>query len=372
MRETHEIRCESEVEATREKDQRCWYDLDEIELQELCTQFAAPKYRAKQLREALLRGENDPLEILQLPKLFREQLVASYPDFRPIRVRRRLESKEDGTVKYLFELFDGSFVEAALMHYRYGASLCISTQVGCRMGCTFCASAKLGFERNLSAGEMLEQMLLVAKREGIRIHNVVLMGIGEPLDNLANILRFVSLAGDEKGPHLGQRHISVSTCGLVDRIRELVAYRPQFTLSISLHAPTQEQRKIIMPIAKAYPLDELLDACRFYLNAGGKRISFEYIMLRDFNDRDEDARALSKLLKGLLCHVNLIPANEVPGSPYRPSTPAQLRRFQTILEEAHIPVTLRRSLGQDIEAACGQLRRSEKGQLEAAEAKESC
>lgn len=332
------------------------YDYEREDWRRFCEENGWEAYRGDQIMTALRQGKNNPEAMTGLPKELRACLKETL-DFRPIEPLSRLVSALDGTVKYLLRLRDGSLVEAALMHYRYGASLCLSTQAGCRMGCTFCASAKLGFERNLSAGELLEQLCVISAAEKKRIRNVVLMGIGEPLDNLGNVLRFVELVSSPEGPQISKRRIAISTCGLVPQIRYLAGLNLPFTLSISLHAPTQEQRLKIMPIARRFDLDSLLEACGEYLRRGGKRISFEYIMLRDFNDREEDAKKLIKKVGRLLCHVNLIPANEVPGSPYRPSSRSQMLRFQKILENAGISCTLRRSLGQDIMAACGQLRR---------------
>ncbi|MDO5732687.1 MAG: 23S rRNA (adenine(2503)-C(2))-methyltransferase RlmN [Eubacteriales bacterium] len=335
------------------------YDYDRTDWQAFCQARGLPKYRGTQIHEALMRGANQSSLMQNIPNTLKAEIDAAFPK-SALSIRKLQVSSIDGSRKYLFQLRDGAMVEAVLMHYHHGASICLSTQVGCCMGCYFCASSQLGFERNLSAGEMLEQFVLVSKEAGLRIHNMVLMGIGEPLDNLDEVLRFVDLVSDPKGVNLGARRITISTSGLIPGIDRLAALRPQFTLSISLHAAEQAKRAEIMPIANRYPLDELMAACKRYLKAGGKRISFEYILLRDFNDRDEDAEALAQLVKPLLCHVNLIPSNEVPGSRYHASRKSQIRRFQSIVESHGIPCTLRRSLGRDIEAACGQLRRSEK------------
>lgn len=335
-----------------------YYDYELTDWQNFCLEHSFEKYRAKQITDALYHGKNSPEKFTNLPIRVREA-ISEHTDFKCMEVIRRLESELDGTVKYLFKLFDGAYVEAVLMFYKYGASLCISTQVGCAMGCEFCASAKLGLERNLSAGEMLEQVCLISSGEKVNIHNVVLMGIGEPLDNLANVLRFIDVVSRPDVMNIGKRRISVSTCGLPEQIKYLASIKPQFTLSISIHAADQEKRAKIMPIARKYDLDTLLAACRHYLARGGKRISFEYIMLKGFNDGIDDAVKLAELLKGMLAHVNLIPTNEIPGSPFHASRRTDILKFKEYLEKKGISCTVRRSLGQDIMAACGQLRKKQ-------------
>ena len=270
---------------------------------------------------------------------------------------RRQESQKDGTIKYLWQLSDGNCVETVLMRYRYGNTVCISTEVGCRMGCAFCASTLGGLVRRLEPFEMLDQVLFTQVDSGLPISHIVLMGIGEPLDNFDNVMRFLELVNSPEGMNISMRHISLSTCGLVPKIEELAKRKLQLTLSISLHAPNDAVRDTIMPVNRAYPSQTLIDACRRYYEATSRRISFEYAMIDGVNDSEENARELLRRMKGLPCHFNLIPLNHVEESPLKPSSRAAVARFQKILEDGGIPATVRRTLGGDIDASCGQLRR---------------
>lgn len=266
-------------------------------------------------------------------------------------------SKLDGTRKYLFELEDGNMVESVLMRYKHGNSVCISSQVGCRMGCKFCASTLDGLVRGLTPAEMLEQVYRIQQDTGERVSNVVVMGTGEPLDNFDNLVKFIRMLTDENGLHISQRNITVSTCGIVPKIRELADLKLQITLALSLHASTQEKRKALMPIANAYDIQETLDACQYYFEQTGRRISFEYSLVAGVNDRPEDADELIALLKGRNCHLNLIPVNPIKERDYvQPDTKA-VRDFQKRLEKCERNVTIRREMGRDIDGACGQLRK---------------
>ena len=291
-----------------------------------------------------------------LPKSLRDTLSERYP-IRAPEVVRRQESRKDGTIKYLWRLSDGNCVETVLMRYHYGNTVCISTEVGCRMGCAFCASTLGGLVRRLEPFEMLDQVLFTQLDSGLPISHIVLMGIGEPLDNFDNVMRFLELVNSPDGMNISMRHISLSTCGLVPKIEELAKRKLQLTLSISLHAPNDAVRDTIMPVNKAYPSQLLIDACRRYYAATSRRISFEYAMIDGVNDSEENARELLRRMKGLPCHFNLIPLNHVEESPLKPSTRAAVARFQKILEDGGIPATVRRTLGGDIDASCGQLRR---------------
>lgn len=273
-----------------------------------------------------------------------------------IKVVRKLESSIDNTVKYLYELSDGSHIESVLMDYKHGNSLCISTQVGCKMGCNFCASTIAGFKRHLLPSEMLLQVYEAERDSGRHIDSLVLMGIGEPLDNFDNVVKFLQILSFETGKNLSLRHVSLSTCGLVDRIYDLAEYRFGLTLSVSLHAVSDDKRSDIMPVNKKYPIEKLLKACRYYIEKTGRRVSFEYAVIHGVNDSPDDADALVKLLKGMNCHVNLIPVNQIKERDYR-SDKNSLYRFLGALEKGGLNATVRRTLGSDIDAACGQLRR---------------
>ena len=326
------------------------------ELSETLKSMGQPAFRAKQLYTWLHRGARSYDEMTNLPAALRERLEAEYPIAAPTVVRRQ-ESQKDGTIKYLWQLADGNCVETVLMRYRYGNTVCISTEVGCRMGCAFCASTIGGLVRRLEPYEMLDEVLFTQVDSGQLISHIVLMGIGEPLDNFDNVMRFLELVNSPEGMNISMRHISLSTCGLVPKIDELAKRKLQLTLSVSLHAPNDAIRNTIMPVNKAYPSEELLAACRRYYAATSRRISFEYAMIGGVNDSKENARELLRRMKGLPCHFNLIPLNHVEESPLKPSTKEAVAQFQKILEEGGIPATVRRTLGGDIDASCGQLRR---------------
>jgi len=326
------------------------------ELSAVLKELNQPAFRAKQVFTWLHKGVRSYEEMTNLPQSLRMQLAEKYPICAPEAVRRQ-ESQKDGTIKYLWKLSDGNCVETVLMRYHYGNTVCISTEVGCRMGCAFCASTLGGLVRRLEPFEMLDQVLFTQVDSGLPVSHIVLMGIGEPLDNFDNVMRFLELVNSPEGMNISMRHISLSTCGLVPKIRELAEKKLQLTLSVSLHAPSDEVRNTIMPVNKAYDSEELLQACRDYYRITGRRISFEYAMIDGVNDREEDARLLLKRLRGLPAHMNLIPLNHVEESPLKPSSRKAVQRFRQILEEGGIPATVRRTLGGDIDASCGQLRR---------------
>lgn len=326
------------------------------ELENVAVGLNLPKFRAKQIHEWLQKsGVMDYDEMTNLPKNLRNELSEKYP-IRYCKIELKQVSKIDGTVKYLFRLYDDNFIESVLMKYKYGYTLCISSQVGCKMGCVFCASTKSGCIRNLYASEMLGQIHAAQRDMNIRVSHVVMMGMGEPLDNFDNAIKFLELVGDENGLNISMRNISLSTCGIVPKIYDLLNRHLQLTLSVSLHAPNNEMRSKVMPVNKKYPIEELIKACRDYSSITSRRISFEYAMIRGVNDSDECASELAALLKGMLCHVNLIPANEIVESSHKRSTNERLERFCSILNARAINVTVRRSLGSDIDASCGQLR----------------
>ena len=326
------------------------------ELSQTLKDMGQPAFRAKQLYTWLHRGARSYDEMTNLPGALRQTLAQQYPICAP-QVVRRQESQKDGTIKYLWQLSDGNCVETVLMRYHYGNTVCISTEVGCAMGCAFCASTIGGLVRRLEPFEMLDEVLFTQVDSGQPISHIVLMGIGEPLDNFDNVMRFLELVNSPEGMHISMRHISLSTCGLVPKIDLLAQRKLQLTLSVSLHAPNDAIRNTIMPVNKAYPSQALLDACRRYYQATSRRISFEYAMIDGVNDSVECAKELIRRLKGLPAHFNLIPLNHVEESPLRPSSKEAVALFQKTLEEAGIPATVRRTLGGDIDASCGQLRR---------------
>ena len=326
------------------------------ELSALLKDMGQPAFRAKQLYTWLHRGVRSYDEMTNLPGALRKKLAEQYPINAPTVVRRQ-ESQKDGTIKYLWQLSDGNCVETVLMRYHYGNTVCISTEVGCRMGCAFCASTIGGLVRRLEPFEMLDEVLFTQVDSGQPISHIVLMGIGEPLDNFDNVMRFLELVNSPDGMNISMRHISLSTCGLVPKIDELAKRKLQLTLSVSLHAPNDAVRSTIMPVNKAYPSGELLDACRRYYAATSRRISFEYAMIDGVNDSVDNAKELIRRLKGLPAHFNLIPLNHVEESPLKPSSKSAVALFQKTLEDAGIPATVRRTLGGDIDASCGQLRR---------------
>ena len=326
------------------------------ELSEALKAMGQPAFRAGQLYTWLHRGVRSYEEMTNLPAALRERLEREAPILPPTVVRRQ-ESARDGTIKYLWQLADGNCVETVLMRYHYGNTVCISTEVGCRMGCAFCASTIGGLVRRLEPSEMLDEVLFTQVDSGLPISHIVLMGIGEPLDNFDNVMRFLELVNSPEGMNISMRHISLSTCGLVPKIDELAKRKLQLTLSVSLHAPNDAIRDTIMPVNRAYPSEALLDACRRYYQATSRRISFEYAMIDGVNDSVENAKELIRRLKGLPAHFNLIPLNHVEESPLKPSSRAAVAAFQKALEDAGIPATVRRTLGGDIDASCGQLRR---------------
>ena len=319
-------------------------------------EMGQPAFRGKQVYTWLHKGVRSYDEMSNLSKDLRTALAERYPFTPPVVVRKQ-ESARDGTIKYLWRLADGNCVETVLMRYHYGNTVCISSEVGCAMGCAFCASTLGGLVRKLEPHEMVDQVLFTQVDSGLPISHIVLMGIGEPLDNYDNVMRFLELINSPEGMNISMRHISLSTCGLVPKIDQLAQKKLQLTLSVSLHAPNDEIRNRIMPVNKAYPTEELLSACRRYYQATSRRISFEYAMIDGVNDREADAKELLRRLKGLPAHFNLIPLNHVEESPLKPSTKAAVARFQKILEDGGVTATVRRTLGGDIDASCGQLRR---------------
>lgn len=339
-------------------------DLRSLTYEKLCEEIknlGQPAFRAKQiyswLHEKRVRSY---AEMSNLPAALREKLAKSYP-LAEVCIERRLVSKLDGTVKYLFRLGDGEHVEGVRMSYKRGGSLCISTQCGCRMGCTFCASTLTGLCRNLTPSEMLSEVYLAAsdaEANGEKVASIVLMGIGEPLDNFDNVMDFLTIVTSENGFNMGMRHISLSTCGLVDKIYKLAERKLQLTLSVSLHAPNDEIRRRTMPVARRYPIDELIKACKDYFDMTGRRISFEYSLIDGVNDQPEHAMELIQLLKGMGAHVNLIPVNKVNETGYRRGKRESVEAFCKLLNDNGQNATIRRELGSDINAACGQLRRT--------------
>ncbi len=333
-------------------------DLTLPELEDFLISNGEQKFRAKQIFKWLSLGVTDFDEMTDISKALRAKLgEISY--ISKITIVRKLVSKIDKTTKYLFKLGDGNTVEAVIMYYKHGITICISSQVGCRMGCKFCASTIGGLVRNLSAGEILDEVIFAQKDIGERISNIVMMGIGEPLDNFDNVIKFLKNVNDPLGLNIGYRHISLSTCGIVKNIVELEKADIPITLSISLHAPTNDLRSEIMPVNKAYDVDTLIDACKHYVNATRRRISFEYTLINGVNDSENVARILAKKLKGMLCHVNLIPVNEVDETGFKKSGRQTVEKFTKVLEKNGITTTVRRKLGSDINASCGQLRRAD-------------
>lgn len=338
------------------EDKICIKSLLPEQLADLMKQLGQPAYRAKQVFRWLQQGVGSFDEMSDLPKALREALKETCRLTRPEILRKQV-SAHDGTIKYLFGLEDGNSIETVLMQYEHGNSICVSTQAGCKMGCVFCASFDPKKSRDLRPAEILDEILWAQKDSGRRVSNIVLMGTGEPLDNYENVMTFLRLVSHPEGLNIGMRHISLSTCGLVPMIRRLEEERLQLTLSVSLHAPNDVLRSRLMPVNRRWPLGELMPACRHYFEATGRRISFEYAMIRDVNDTAACARQLIGLLRSFSCHVNLIPLNHVEGSPLVPSTRENLRRFQNELIRNGLNATVRRSLGGDIAASCGQLRR---------------
>lgn len=338
-------------------------DIKSLTLEELkkeMERIGEKPFRAKQLyqwmHQKLARGFD---EMTNLPAAMRDRCAALY-EYTAVKQVRMQESAIDGTKKFLFELRDGSLVESVWMKYKHGNSVCISSQVGCRMGCAFCASTLDGLERSLLPSEMLDQIYAITLLTGERVSNVVVMGTGEPLDNFENLLKFLELLTDENGLHISQRNVTVSTCGLVPRMRELADNKLQITLALSLHATTDEKRRKLMPIANKYSIAELMEACAYYFEKTGRRITFEYALVGGVNDTKEDARELTELIRSLNCHVNLIPVNPIKERSFVQSEGEAITAFKNKLEKNGINVTIRREMGRDIDGACGQLRRRQK------------
>lgn len=314
-------------------------------------------FRAKQIYEWLHVKLVDSFEeMTNLSKALREKLETQY-EIPTVKMLERQISKQDGTNKFLFQLQDGHMVESVLMKYKHGNSVCISSQVGCRMGCRFCASTIGGLERNLKPSEMLGQIYQIQKISGERVSNIVIMGTGEPMDNYDNFVRFIRLVTDENGLNISQRNITVSTCGIVPNMKRLAEEQFQITLALSLHGSTQEKRKKLMPIANKYELSEVLEACDYYFEKTGRRITFEYSLVQGVNDRDEDARELIGILKPRNCHLNLIPVNPIKERDFQKPSRKSAEAFKNQLEKSGVNATIRREMGSDIDGACGQLRR---------------
>lgn len=327
------------------------------ELSALIASVGEAPFRAKQIFKWIYRGVSSFDEMTDLSKTLREKL-AEKCTIGNLIIEKKQVSKIDGTIKYLFRLSDGNLIESVLMSYKHGNTICVSSQVGCRMGCRFCASTIGGLVRNLTASEIIDQIMKAEADSGKKISNIVMMGIGEPLDNYENVIKFLKIVNHPDGLGIGYRHISLSTCGIVDRIYDLAKENLPITLSISLHNPFREERKKIMPVDAIYPLPKLMEALRAYLAVTGRRISVEYAMIRGENDTDECAKELAKLFRGMLVHINLIPINNVRERDFVKSDTKQIKRFMEQLEKLGLSVTVRRELGSDISAACGQLRKS--------------
>ena len=327
------------------------------ELQQEMESIGEKAFRAKQIYEWLHVKLVDSFEeMTNLSKALRDKLESQYR-IPLVRMLERQISKIDDTNKFLFELEDGHVVESVLMKYKHGNSVCISSQVGCRMGCKFCASTIGGLERNLLPSEMLGEIYQIQKISGERVANIVVMGTGEPLDNYENFVKFVRLLSDEKGLHISQRNITISTCGIVPNMKRLAEEGLQITLALSLHGSTQEKRKVLMPVANKYELDEVLKACDYYFEKTGRRITFEYSLVQGVNDRDEDAKELIGILQSRNCHINLIPVNPIKERDFKKPSRKSAENFKNKLEKSGINVTIRREMGSDIDGACGQLRR---------------
>lgn len=332
-------------------------DIKSMTFDEIVSDFlniSEKKYRAKQVYEWIVKGASSFDEMTNLSKPFREKLSSIYEIPKVVIETKRISS--DGTIKYLFKMPFGGYIESVIMKYKHGNTICISTQVGCKMGCAFCKTGELGFKRNLLPSEMIGQIQEAEKDLNAKISNIVLMGMGEPLDNYENVVKFLKMISSQDHLNIGMRHISLSTCGIVDKIYKLAEENMQLTLSISLHASDDETRKKIMKIANRWSISELIEACKYYIKKTGRRISFEYIMIDGVNDRPADAERLIKLLKGVLCHVNLIPLNGENNANLKRSSKNCIYRFKNALEAGNISATIRRTLGEDIEGACGQLR----------------
>ncbi len=329
--------------------------MTQTELTEYIKAQGYPAFRGKQLYDWFHRKlVLNPDEMLNLPKNMRDELAAN---ILPVTEELRQVSKKDGTIKFLMKMHDGQKIETVFMRYKHGNSVCISSQAGCRMGCRFCASTIGGLVRNLEPSEMLAQVYHAVRTTGERVSNIVVMGTGEPLDNYDNLIRFIDLITDENGYNISERNITVSSCGIVPKIRRLADEERNFTFALSLHATTDEERKALMPIAERYSISETLDACRYYFEKTGRRLTFEYSLVKGVNDSEDHARRLAALIRGLNAHVNLIPINPVEEREYKASDASSVDKFKNSLEKYRINVTIRRGMGSDIDAACGQLRR---------------
>ena len=325
------------------------------EVENLIVSLGEKKFRGKQIFQWVNKGVKSIDEMTNISKDLQNKLKdRAY--ITNSTIYKKQVSKIDGTTKYLFALEDGNLIEGVIMIYKHGITACISSQIGCAMGCSFCASTVNGLVRHLRAGEMIDQILLMQQDLGKRISNIVLMGSGEPLHNFEGVVRFLKIVNDENGLNIGNRHITLSTCGLVPEIKKLADLQIPINLAISLHAATDEVRVKTMPIAKKYSIKELVDSCKYYLSKNNRRITFEYALIKGVNDSESDANNLSGLLKGLLCHVNLIPVNTIDENSYKKSNDNQILKFQSILRKNGIEAPIRRELGSDIDAACGQLR----------------
>ena len=332
------------------------YNLEQLKQKML--ELGEKPYRAEQIfKWIFVENATTFDEMTNLSLELRNKLKEKF-DLHIFKILQKQESK-DGTKKYLFDVLDGNAIESVLMEYKHGKTICVSSQIGCKMGCKFCASTGVKFSRNLTSGEIVEQLLAIQRDQNIKISNLVFMGIGEPLDNYENVINAIQILNNQKGINMGARHISISTSGLVPKIYDLADRNMQCTLSISLHSAVDEKRSEMMPVNKLYNIDELMKACRYYIEKTNKRISFEYALAKDNNDNLGDAKDLVKLLKGMLCHVNLIPINKIENGKYAKSTNENILKFRDYLNEKGIVATIRRELGSDIDAACGQLRKKE-------------
>ncbi|MGN0173220.1 MAG: 23S rRNA (adenine(2503)-C(2))-methyltransferase RlmN [Acutalibacteraceae bacterium] len=329
------------------------------EIEQIISDLNQPKFRANQIFGWLQKGVDSFDEMKNIPLSLKDALKQDYY-ISYVKIEKKFQSALDETVKYLYKLHDDELIESVVMKYKHGYSICVSSEVGCNMGCKFCASTIGGKARDLTAGEILSQIFTAQKDLGVRISNVVLMGMGEPLDNFESVTRFLELVGNDNGLNIGMRHISLSTCGVVDKIYKLMELDLQITLSISLHAPFDEMRDTIMPINKRYNINELITACREYTNKTGRRISFEYALIKGFNDTPECAKRLKELLSGIIAHINLIPANPVHKDKFIKPDKNAVYSFCNLLNSMGLNATVRRTLGSDIEASCGQLRAKHK------------
>lgn len=331
-------------------------NLTEEEMREFILSIGEKKFRAKQIFSWIYKNVRDFDEMKNIPKSLRDKLREK-SIIGNIDIDLRLDSKIDKTKKYLFLLNDGNIIETVAMEYEDRITVCVSNQVGCRMGCRFCASTIDGLERNLEAWEILDQIMKVQEDLGKRVSNIVMMGSGEPLDNFENTKRFLKLVNEESGLNIGYRHITLSTCGLVDKMMDLADLELPINIAISLHSPFDDERQKIMPVANKYSIEEIIDACNYYISKTNRRVTFEYSLIKDTNDSEKEAKRLVELLRGMLCHVNLIPINPIEERDFEKPDMEYINRFKNYLDKKNIPVTIRNSMGSDISGACGQLRR---------------